>query len=477
MGDVVQIREVLGCKACGAPAPVYVPVCPECKRFHTIGTIVAPAKSERGVVSITDVEEDDVDHISTGIGELDRVLGGGIVPGAVCLLSGEPGCGKSTLLLQMLASMTDDRTKTLYITGEESLGQVGARASRLDAKHENLMIVATSSLAEAIDAIQSEEPVLVVVDSVQTLRSADIASAAGTGSQLKEVTERVIEICKSQTTSCFLVGHVTKDGIVAGPKTIEHLVDTTLTFEGDEQRALRILRAGKNRNGPSGEIGVFEMIAGGLREVDVPSARLMGERAKGPGSVVVASCEGPRALLVEVQALVGGPGKELTIAGLDKKRIELILALLKKDILGPGAIYASVAGGMRVTEPGMDLGVVLALVSARFGRAMKSDIAVFGEVGLAGEVRGVGRAVSRLTEAASLGFKRAIVPISTTVEDVARIKIEGVGNVWEAIEIAFDTDIAELLDADEIVQKVKVGSTKSGAAKSGSTKSSKRRKK
>jgi DNA repair protein RadA/Sms len=366
------------------------------------------------------VSEIDVDHaarLPTGISELDRVLGGGVVLGGVTLVGGDPGVGKSTLLMQALAGLARQGHRALYISGEESAAQTAARARRLGAVADELLVLAENDLDTALEALAEVKPTAVVLDSVQTMRTATLDSAAGTVSQLREVAARMVERSKRDRFATFLVGHVTKEGALAGPKVLEHLVDTVLAFEGERGHAFRSLRTQKNRFGSATEVGVFEMTASGMREVPNPSALFLAERPRGAsGSVVTATHEGTRAILVEVQSLVGSVAvgsARRTANGVDPGRLAMILAVLERKaglMLSGLDVFVNVAGGIRVDEPAVDLAVAIAVASSLRNRAVAHDTVAFGEVGLTGEVRGVGRGAERLAEAAALGFRRAIVP-------------------------------------------------------------------
>jgi DNA repair protein RadA/Sms len=424
------------CQACGAQFPKWVGRCTSCGAWNTLAEEVVRKASggpssggSRGAASAAvPVAEVDVDHaarLATGIGELDRVLGGGAVLGGVTLLGGDPGVGKSTLLLQALASLAAKGCRSLYVSGEESAAQTAARARRVarssgegDAA-DGLLVLAENDL-DAIERVIGEvRPVALVLDSVQTVRSGSLESAPGTVTQLREVAARMVERAKRDRIATFLVGHVTKDGSLAGPKVLEHLVDTVLAFEGERGHAFRALRAQKNRFGSATEVGVFEMTAEGMRKVKQPSALFLAERPQGvAGSVIAATSEGSRSMLVEVQALVGpfaAGSARRTANGVDGGRLAMILAVLERKAglaLAGADVFVNVAGGARVEEPAMDLPVALAIASSLRERVVAPHIVAFGEIGLAGEVRSVPRAAGRLAESAAMGFKRAIVPVS-----------------------------------------------------------------
>ncbi|MGZ3477062.1 MAG: DNA repair protein RadA [Polyangiales bacterium] len=451
------------CQACGANAPRWLGRCSSCGGWNTLVEEVVrdskkPARS-RGVeagkpVSIHEVPEDAAARLPTGIAELDRVLGGGAVLGSVVLVGGDPGVGKSTLLLQALSGIARKGAKALYASGEESIAQVALRARRIlgDTITDRLQIVGANDVGEVEDAARSAKPVALVVDSVQVLRSADLESAPGSVSQLREVTSRLVDLAKREGIALFLVGHVTKDGALAGPKVLEHLVDVVLAFEGERGHSFRALRASKNRFGSANEVGVFEMAQGGLVEVPNPSELFLAERpAHASGSVVapVTPQEGSvRAVLVEVQALVGAiggsPGRRVA-SGIASSRLAMILAVLERKLgfaLATADVFANVAGGLSIDEPAIDLPLALAVASAVRDRPCARDLCAFGEIGLAGEVRGVSRGQARLSEAASMGFKRALVPASTadriSAHERSGVEVIAVKRIDEAVRIALE---------------------------------------
>jgi DNA repair protein RadA/Sms len=426
------------CQACGAIFPKWVGRCPSCAAWNTLVEEAAPNKKSAGgspasrasvAVAIAEVDVDLAARVPTGIGELDRVLGGGAVLGGVVLLGGDPGVGKSTLLLQALAGLAAKGCRALYVSGEESAGQTAARARRvaqaLVGEHaaDSLLVLAENDL-DAIERVIGEtKPVAVVLDSVQTVRAPGLESAVGTVSQLREVAARMVERAKRDRIATFLVGHVTKDGTLAGPKVLEHLVDTVLAFEGERGHAFRALRVQKNRFGSATEVGVFEMTSEGMREVKQPSAMFLAERPLGvAGSVVAATSEGSRSMLVEVQALVGpfaAGSARRTANGVDGARLAMILAVLERKAglqLATADVFVNVAGGVRVDEPAMDLPIAIAIASSLRERPVAPHIVAFGEIGLAGEVRSVPRAAARLAESAAMGFTHAIVPASAAKE-------------------------------------------------------------
>ncbi len=417
------------CSACGASAPRWMGKCGTCGEWNTLEEQQATTSEttrERtsgniGAARIADVSTEDAARLPTGIGELDRALGGGPVAGGVVLLGGDPGIGKSTLLMQSLGALARAGNKALYISGEESASQIALRARRLDGDGmEDVLVLATTDLDDAEAAIRKQSPAVCVVDSIQTLQARDIASAPGSVTQIREVASRLIDLAKRQGMALFLIGHVTKDGAIAGPKVLEHLVDTVLAFEGDRSHAFRLVRATKNRFGPAQEVGVFEMVREGLREVPDPSALFLAERPKAAaGSIVVPTAEGSRPLLIELQALVapaayGAPRRVVT--GVDGNRLAILLAVLDRRArvrVLDRDVCASVTGGARVDERALDLALAVAVVSSLRDVPIPVDVAVFGEVGLAGEVRAVPRPGPRIVEARKLGFRRLVLPYAS----------------------------------------------------------------
>jgi DNA repair protein RadA/Sms len=422
-------RTAYGCTSCGHVEPRWLGRCPACQEWSTLVEHVdaardAPRPSARGVSDgagpqpITEVSEiGRADRLTTRIGELDRVLGGGLVAGSLVLLGGDPGVGKSTLLVQALAGLAaPGERRVLYATGEESVAQTAMRARRVGAATERLRVVAETDVEKVLAHAHSEPPDVLAIDSIQTVYTPLLDSIPGSLAQVRECASRLMQYAKTSGVPTILVGHVTKDGGIAGPKTLEHLVDVVLQLEGDGG-PYRILRAHKNRFGSTQEIGVFEMRGAGMAEVANPSAHLLAERPVGaPGSVVVASADGARPLLVEIQALVApaaaGVGRR-TAAGVDGNRVSLLLAVLAQraacDVLDRD-IFVNVAGGVRLAEPAIDLGVACAIASSARGRAIDATTVMFGEVGLAGEIRAVPLCEQRLAEAARLGFSRALIP-------------------------------------------------------------------
>ncbi len=445
------------CQNCGYQSGSWLGRCPDCRQWETlVEERPAPAMAGRrsGVPACTPIplhtaSDTDSERWSSGLDEFDRVLGGGIVPGSLVLVGGDPGIGKSTLILQMLGHVAGAQGPVLYVTGEESARQVKMRAGRLGV-HQPELFVATENGVEAIvEATLAMRPRLLAVDSIQTLVSEEFPSAPGSVTQIRETAARLLTLAKTENIPVVLVGHVTKEGAIAGPKVLEHMVDTVLYFEGDRGNAYRILRTVKNRFGSTNEIGVFEMKEEGLREVVNPSEMFLAERPLGvPGSVVLPSMEGTRPILVEVQALVspsslGTPRR--TAIGADPQRLALLTAVLDKKAgmaLHQHDIFLNIAGGIRILEPALDLGVVCALASSLLERPIGATTAVCGEVGLAGEVRAVGQIDSRLQEAARLGFSRLILPKSNTGHLGAKkkpaLEVVGITSISELLELLFN---------------------------------------
>ncbi len=448
------------CAGCGHASPKWLGQCPACRQWNTLQEEVAPPEprgaAPRGFgggasarpVPLAEVEAREDERLRTGIGELDRVLGGGVVPGSLVLLGGDPGIGKSTLLLAALdrvARARPDRP-VLYVSGEESARQVKLRADRLGVSAPNLQVLAETDAAKVLHAAAALEPAALAVDSIQTQYLPELASAPGTVTQVREVAARLMAYAKTTETPTFLVGHVTKDGAIAGPRVLEHMVDTVLYFEGGGAHPYRVLRAHKNRFGSASEIGVFEMRAGGLAEVPNPSALFLAERPEGaPGSAVTAVQNGTRTVLVEIQALVAKAGygtARRTALGVDGNRIALLAAVLEKKVgmqILPCDIFVNVAGGLEVDDPAADLACVAALASSFRERPLPGRTLVLGEVGLAGEVRAVSQPELRLAEAVRLGFVRALLPEQNArhAELPAGLEAIGVATVAEALDRLF----------------------------------------
>ena len=448
-------KSIFFCQNCGHEEAKWLGQCPACKEWNTFveeridsgitkgTTVAARAVHEAKVVPLTEVTADDDTRSETGIKELDRVLGGGIVPGSLVLVGGDPGIGKSTLLLQVCQRMAQMK-KILYISGEESQAQIKLRANRMGNFTSGLLLLCETNLGIIRSVIEKERPELVVIDSIQTMYSEDVTSAPGSVSQVRESTNVFMQLAKGLCIPIFIVGHVTKEGTVAGPRVLEHMVDTVLYFEGDRHASYRILRAVKNRFGSTNEIGVFEMRQSGLVEVENPSEYMLsGKPENASGSVVACSMEGTRPILLEIQALVcrtnfGMPRR--TAAGTDYNRVNLLMAVLEKRLgmsLGNCDAYVNIAGGIKMNEPAIDLGIVMALVSSYRNRPIDEKTIVFGEVGLSGEVRAVNMPEQRVAEAKQLGFETCILPeISLKmVKEIQGIRLVGVKTVNEAVGI------------------------------------------
>lgn len=449
------MKTVYTCNKCDHQTPKWVGKCPECDNWNTMVEEVAaptpkkgsraawlpPSKSKAALIN--DVTEISEDRTPCGLREFDRVLGGGIVPGSLILIGGEPGAGKSTLLLQTVAHLSQTE-KVLYITGEESAHQIKMRAKRLKVKAKSLYLLAENSLEVILQRVSEVQPKFLVIDSIQTIYTGNLESAPGSVSQVKECATRLMYLAKQEDISTFLIGHVTKEGGIAGPRTVEHQIDVLLLIEGDPGHNFRILRSVKNRFGSTNEIGVFEMRGDGLAEVPNPSEVFLAERPLGEaGSVVVPSIEGTRPILVEVQALVsssnlGTPRR--TTLGFDSNRTSLLCAVLEKKVgmsLAGLDVYLNVAGGIKLIEPAVDLAVLAALASSHLNRPVPEKTILFGEVGLAGEVRAVPHAETRVKEAARLGFEKIIMPHGN-VKNLKRpkgIEIFGVKSAAEALEL------------------------------------------
>lgn len=451
------------CKECGYESAKWSGQCPSCKAWNTfVEEPVAKEKNVKGIVNInakyhetagikkadpvrlSSVTAADTDRIKTNICELDRVLGGGIVEGSLVLVGGDPGIGKSTLLLQMCYNLAKNGNSVLYISGEESLGQIKLRAQRVGEASDNLMVLCETSLDTIENVLENVKPQIVVIDSIQTMYREEVGAAPGSVSQVRETTAVLMQLAKGLNISIFIVGHVTKEGVVAGPRMLEHMVDTVLYFEGDKNAAYRILRSVKNRFGSTNEIGVFEMRQEGLAEVANPSEYMLtGRPEEASGSVVVCLLEGTRPILVEIQALVcdsnfGMPRR--TAAGADYNRVNLLMAVLEKRAgihLSGSDAYVNIAGGMKVNEPAMDLGIVMALVSSFRNRPMMENTIVFGEVGLAGEVRAVSQPQIRINEAVKLGFGNCILPqvCLKNIKKTDKINLIGISSVKDAVKL------------------------------------------
>ena len=440
------------CKECGNETSKWSGQCPACKAWNTLVeepvTKMAKTSSAMGMfrepVKLEEIVLENESRMETGFGELDRVLGGGIVPGSLVLVGGDPGIGKSTLLLQVCRNLAIGQKKVLYISGEESLGQIKMRAERIGKLEGELKFLCETNLVLIDRVIESEKPDVVVIDSIQTMVNEDVTSAAGSVSQVRESTNVLMHIAKGRGIAIFIVGHVTKEGQVAGPRVLEHMVDTVLYFEGERSASYRILRGVKNRFGSTNEIGVFEMLSQGLGEVINPSEYLLSGRPEGAsGAAVACLMEGTRPILLEVQALVtetafGLPRR--TAVGTDVNRVNLLMAVIEKRcriMMNRYDAYINIAGGLRVGEPALDLAIVLALISSVKDRALDDSMVVFGEVGLAGEVRSVAMAEYRVREAEKLGFSRCILPkvCLDKLNYRGKMEIVGVRSIQDAINL------------------------------------------
>jgi DNA repair protein RadA/Sms len=445
-------KTVFFCKECGFESAKWVGQCPGCKQWDTFSEEPVLKKSSGKPAGIKNTPEPQLIanikaetqlRLSSGIEELDRVLGGGIVKGSLVLVGGDPGIGKSTLLLQMCREVVNQSKKVLYISGEESLSQIKMRAERLGVFHGELLLLCETDLELIEEAIHKYVPEIVVIDSIQTMYKEGVDSAPGSVSQVREATAALMQLAKGSGITIFIIGHVTKEGVVAGPRVLEHMVDTVLYFEGDNYAAYRVLRAVKNRFGSTNEIGVFEMQGTGLAQVKNPSEFMLKGRPEGePGSVVAASVEGTRPILVEVQALICRTNFNMprrTAAGTDYNRVNLLMAVLEKRAgiqLSDCDAYVNVAGGMRITEPALDLAVTTAILSSFKNTALDNKTALFGEVGLTGEVRAVNMAEQRVAEASKMGFEVCILPLANKERiKTEGIKLIGVRNIQEVIAL------------------------------------------
>jgi DNA repair protein RadA/Sms len=448
-------RIVFACQDCGAQFPKWMGRCADCGAWNTLVEEAAPAAVPAGAPAThyalgaggaqlyADIDTQTAERLSTGIGEFDRVLGGGIVPGSLVLLGGEPGIGKSTLLLQAAAEFARRVGPVLYASGEESAHQIKSRGERLGVGRAPLYLLAETCLERVLEELARLQPRLLVVDSIQTLFSLKLQSAPGSIGQVREAATQLLFTAKARNVPTFLVGHVTKEGSLAGPKALEHIVDTVLYFSGERHHAHRIVRAVKNRFGAVSELGVFEMTGAGLRAVPNPSELFLAQRAvAAPGSAVLAWIEGSRPLLVEVQALVStsayGNARRMA-SGIDPNRLSLLLAVLEKRAglnLAGEDVFVNVAGGMDVEEPAADLAVIAAIASSVRNRPLRPGTATFGEVGLAGEVRGVAQAALRVKEVAQLGFTRCVLPEGNHAPDghPPGVELIGIRNVADALE-------------------------------------------
>ena len=446
-------KTVYFCQECGYESAKWMGQCPGCKAWNTfVEETVSAKKNPSGNLKSSEKRQDPVilkdislsedERQTTQIGELDRVLGGGIVPGSLVLVGGDPGIGKSTLLLQVCRNLAEKQVSVLYISGEESLRQIKLRANRIGQFTDKMQLLCETNLEVIREVIERRKPDVVVIDSIQTMFHEDVSSAPGSVSQVRESTNILMQIAKGMGVSIFIVGHVTKEGNVAGPRVLEHMVDTVLYFEGDRHASYRILRAVKNRFGSTNEIGVFEMCNTGLEEVKNPSEYMLNGRPEdASGSVVACSMEGTRPILVEIQALVcqsnfGIPRR--TAVGTDFNRVNLLMAVLEKKVglrLAASDAYVNIAGGMKMTEPAIDLGICLAIVSSAKDIVIPDNVMVFGEVGLSGEIRAVNMAGQRVQEAKKLGFGTVVLPevCRSSVGKVEGINLVYVSQIRDAI--------------------------------------------
>ncbi|MEW6054631.1 MAG: DNA repair protein RadA [Nitrospirota bacterium] len=445
------------CQVCGHASPKWLGKCPDCGAWNSFAEEKKEPGSRRSSVAgnfakaeprpLSSIKGGQEQRISTGIMELDRVLGGGVVGGSVILVGGDPGIGKSTLLLQALSGISGTYGKVMYVSGEESPEQIKIRAERLSVSSEEIILLPETSLENIISIASKLSPKTMVVDSVQTVYTDELVSAPGSVSQVRESAAKLMLYAKKSGVPVFLIGHVTKEGAIAGPRVLEHIVDTVLYFEGDRGHAYRILRTVKNRFGSTNEIGIFEMSDSGLLEVENPSELFLLERPINvPGSTVVASIEGTRPLMVELQALVSqtsfGMPRRTTI-GVDFNRVNLLAAVLEKKaglLLGGMDIFVNVVGGLRLVEPAVDLGIIVTIASSLRDVPLHPKVFVFGEVGLSGEIRAVAQAETRIREAAKIGFRQAVMPFGNAekIKNTFGLEIKGVRNVEECLKTAFD---------------------------------------
>lgn len=443
---------VWACQECGHKQPKWGGQCPSCLEWNTLHEEIVMREKVRHFlatskpVRLAEVNQIETPRIKTGLVEFDRLLGGGLVPGSFALVGGEPGIGKSTLLLQVADAIAKQGHTVLYISGEESEAQTSLRAKRLGVQSPTLLIYSETSFTAIRAAVEEIKPLLLIVDSIQIVYKSEIPSAPGSVAQVRECAAEFMHLAKGLGVSTFLVGHVTKTGEIAGPRVLEHLVDTVLYFEGDRQYQLRMMRVVKNRFGGTDEVAVFQMKTSGLEEVKSPSELFLSERLRNnPGSVIIPTVEGSRPILVEVQALVSQsvfPSPSRRSTGIDQNRLALLLAVLEKRLGFPlyqKDVFVSVAGGLKINEPSIDLGILLAITSSLTGRAIHPDVVVIGEVGLGGEVRSVAHMDSRIKEAIHMGFAAVLMPrknqTALSEELAAKIRIKGIDFVEEAIDV------------------------------------------
>jgi len=446
---VAKKAAVFSCTECGSQSPKWLGRCPDCNAWNSFAQEDAPSPKLGGAPAaapapITAIDTDVTPRISTNIPALDRVLGGGLVAGAVTLVGGEPGIGKSTLLLQAAQELARFG-RVLYVSGEESPRQIALRGRRLGTTNENILLFGETSIERIIAEIEKLHPVAAIVDSIQTVHTAVNDSTPGAVGQIRDSAGSLMAAAKRLSVPIFLIGHITKEGTIAGPKSLEHIVDTVLYFEGDKFQNYRVVRAYKNRFGPVNEVAIFEMHDDGLEEVANPSAALLSQRSSAPGSAVVAALEGTRPLLIEVQALVSAthfPSPRRMAMGIDSNRVSLLLAVLERKSGGNFSmsdIYVNLAGGLQIDEPAIDLGIVAAVFSSHRNKALPFDVVLFGEVGLLGEIRSVSQADLRAREAAALGFRRVIVPQSNAAEIRADVEVIGVKRIEDFAQILLES--------------------------------------
>ena len=452
---MAKSSNVFVCNECGYESAKWLGKCPACNSWNTFfeqkvlkndkKNGIGKSKELKSAIptALNKIEGKEETRTSTGVAELDRVLGGGIVKGSLILLGGEPGIGKSTLILQICNKMQGEG-KVLYVSGEESAEQIKLRADRLGIQNEDILFLGETDIDVIEEAIGNTNPKLVIIDSIQTMYSDEITSAAGTVSQVREITARIMRVCKGQNITTIIIGHVTKDGNIAGPRVLEHMVDTVLYLEGERYFSYRILRGVKNRFGSTNEVGMFEMQGSGMEEITNPSSILISEREDNPpGSVIVASMEGTRPLLIELQALTsstvfGMPRR--TANGIDYNRLTVLMAVLEKKAgmnLASQDIYLNVVSGIKIQEPAIDLGIILAVASSYKGISIPTNLVAIGEVGLTGEVRAVNMIEKRLKEAEKLGFKKCIIPENNKklLKENYKLDIIGVKNISEALNV------------------------------------------
>jgi DNA repair protein RadA/Sms len=449
-----RLKTVFICQTCGFRSPKWLGRCPTCGEWNTlieeVEEAAAPAEYSfppAEALLYRDIKEFEKPRIQVGVEEFNKVLGGGAVLGSLILIGGEPGIGKSTLLLQVCRDFAAQGEKVLYISGEESLEQIKIRGDRLGVRDEELYLLAETNMERILAQAEKVQPRVLVLDSVQTVFSSKLSSGPGTISQVRQVANEIFRFAKKNNVSSFLIGHITKEGSLAGPKSLEHMVDVVLLFEGERDHSHRVLRALKNRFGPVSELAIFEMSAAGLQAIPNPSAFFLKERpAEEAGSVVVSTIKGTRPLLAEIQALVSptlfaGNPRRMTV-GLDHFRTSMLLAVIERKLrfsFGGQDIYLNVAGGLQIEEPAADLGVVLAVVSCLKNKALPRGMVVFGEVGLSGEIRSVGSPLARLKEALSLGFESVLLPNGNLAmlekENLPRTRLLGVQNIKEVLSI------------------------------------------